>query len=46
MKVFNLQEEGFDKNFISRFEEADHILLSIAPINGTDIVIKNLKRLF
>ena len=40
---FQFIEEGFDKNFISRFEEADHILLSIAPINGTDIVIKNLK---
>ena len=38
---FQFTEEGFDKNFISRFEEADHILLSIAPINGTYIVIKN-----
>ena len=43
---FQFTEEGFDKNFISRFEEADHILLSIAPINGTDIVIKNLKDYF
>ena len=43
---FKFTEEGFDKNFISRFEEADHILLSIAPINGTDIVIKNLKDYF
>jgi len=43
---FQFTEEGFDKNFISRFEEADHILLSIAPINGTDIVIKNLKGYF
>jgi nucleoside-diphosphate-sugar epimerase len=43
---YQLTKEGFDKNFISRFEEADHILLSIAPINGTDIVIKNLKNYF
>ena len=43
---FQFTEEGFDKNFISRFEEADHILLSIAPINGIDIVIKNLKDYF
>ena len=43
---FQFTKEGFDKNFISRFEEADHILLSIAPINGTDIVIKNLKSHF
>ena len=43
---FQFTEEGFDKNFISRFEEADHILLSIAPINGIDIVIKNFKDYF
>ena len=43
---FQFTEEVFDKNLISRFEEADHILLSIAPINGTDIVIKNLKDYF
>ena len=43
---FQFTEEGFDKTFISRFEEADHILLSIAPIKGTDIVIKNLKDYF
>ena len=43
---FQFTEEGFDKNFISRFEAADHILLSIAPISGTDIVIKNLKDYF
>jgi len=43
---FQFTEESFDENFISRFEEADHILLSIAPISGTDIVIKNLKDYF
>jgi len=43
---FQFSEEGFDKNFISRFEEADHILLSIAPINGVDIIIKNFKNYF
>ena len=43
---FQFTEEGFDKNLISRFEEADHILLSIAPINGTDIVIKNFQDYF
>jgi nucleoside-diphosphate-sugar epimerase len=43
---FQFTEEVFDKNLIPRFEEADHILLSIAPISGTDIVIKNLKDYF
>ena len=41
---FQLTENSFDKNFISRLENADHILLSIAPINGRDIVIKNFKK--
>ena len=40
---FQFTEKSFDKNLISRFEKADHILLSIAPINGTDIVIENFK---
>jgi nucleoside-diphosphate-sugar epimerase len=43
---FRFSEKNFDKNFISRFEEADHILLSIAPVNGSDIVIKNFKNYF
>ena len=43
---FQFTEEGFDKNFISKFEEADHILISVAPINGADIVIKNLQNHF
>jgi nucleoside-diphosphate-sugar epimerase len=43
---FQFTEESFDENFIPRFEEADHILLSIAPISGADIVIKNLKDYF
>ena len=43
---FQFTEKSFDKNFISKFEEADHILLSIAPIGGTDIVLKNIKDYF
>ena len=43
---FQFTEEGFDKNFIPRFKEADHILISIAPINGVDIVIKNFQNYF
>jgi nucleoside-diphosphate-sugar epimerase len=43
---FQFTKDGFDKNFISRFENADHILLSIAPISGIDIVIKNFKDYF
>ena len=43
---FQFTEKGFDKNFIPRLEKADHVLLSIAPINGRDIVIKNFKNYF
>ena len=43
---FQFTEKGFDKNFISRFEEADHVLLSIAPSNGNDVVIKNFQNYF
>ena len=43
---FQFTEKGFDKNFVSRFEDADHILLSVAPINGNDIVLKNFQNYF
>ena len=36
-------ENNFDKKIIERLEEADHILISIPPINGEDIVVKNFK---
>ena len=43
---FQFTEKSFDKNFISRFVEADHILISIAPFNGEDIVVKNFQNYF
>ncbi len=43
---FKFTEKVFDKNFISRLEEADHILVSIAPVKGDDIVIKNFQNYF
>jgi len=43
---FQFTEKSFDKNFISKLEEADHILLSLAPINGGDIVMKNFQNYF
>ena len=41
---FQFTENSFDKNLISRLENADHILLSNAPINGSDIVKKKFKK--
>ena len=43
---FQFTEKSFDKNFIAKLEEADHILISIAPITGRDIVIKNFQNYF
>ncbi len=43
---FQLTDQSFDEKLIARLEEADHILLSIAPVNGVDIVIKNLQKNF
>ena len=40
---FHFSEKKLDKNLITKLEEADHILLSIAPVNGVDIVIKNFQ---
>jgi NAD dependent epimerase/dehydratase family enzyme len=43
---FQFTEKGFDKNFLAKLEDADHILISIAPVTGVDIVIKNFQNYF
>ena len=43
---FQFNEKKFDNNLIKNLDEADHILISIAPVNGKDIVIKNFKERF
>ena len=43
---FHFDEEKFDNDLIKRVEKADHILISIAPVNSEDIVIKNFKEIF
>ena len=43
---FQFNEKKFDNNLIKNLNEADHILISIAPVNGEDIVIKNFKERF
>ena len=42
--MFN--EETFDKNIIKKLEEANHILVSIPPVEGKDIVLKNFESNF
>jgi hypothetical protein len=43
---FHFDEKKFDNNLIKNLKEADHILISIAPVNSDDIVIKNFKEIF
>jgi nucleoside-diphosphate-sugar epimerase len=39
-------ENSFDKKLIENLKSSNHILVSIAPVNGEDIVIKNFKNIF
>jgi len=38
--------ESYDENLVKKLKDADHILVSIPPINGTDLVIKNFSKFF
>ena len=43
---YQFSENFFDLNLIKSLKSSDHILVSIAPINGEDIVIKNFQNIF
>ena len=38
-------ENSFDKKLIENLKSSNHILISIAPVSGEDIVIKNFKNI-
>jgi nucleoside-diphosphate-sugar epimerase len=40
---FQFSQDSFDKRLIRNLESSNYILVSIAPINGEDIVIKNFQ---
>ena len=42
---FQFSEKFFDKKLIENLKSSDHILISIAPINVKDIVIKNFQNI-
>jgi len=42
---FQFSEHTFDTNLIKSLESSNYILISIAPINGIDIVIKNFQNI-
>ena len=37
--------ESYDKSLVKKIEDADYILISIPPINGVDLVIKNFSNI-
>ena len=39
----NFSEHSFDQKLIENLKSSDHILVSIAPVKGEDIVIKNFQ---
>jgi len=39
-------EHSFDKRLVDNLKYSNHILVSIAPVNGEDIVVKNFKNIF
>ena len=41
---FHFSENSFDETLVTNLNKSDHILLSISPINGMDIVIKNFQK--
>ena len=43
---FQFSENSFDQKLIENLKSSDHILSSIAPVNGEDIVIKNFQKIF
>jgi len=45
-KKFQFSENSFDKKLIENLKSSNHILVSIAPVDGEDIVMKNFKNIF
>ena len=36
---------NFDKNLLNKLKQSDHILISIPPVDGEDLIIKNFKEI-
>jgi len=41
LKNYFFKDEEYDKNLLIELKQADHILISIPPIKGEDLVLKN-----
>jgi len=42
---YQFNDKRFDANLIEKLKKSDHILISIPPVNGVDIVIKNFSKI-
>ena len=42
----HFSENSFDQKLIENLKSSDHILVSIAPVDGEDVVVKNFKNIF
>jgi len=42
---FYFEDESFDSELIAKLKEAKHILISIPPANGNDLVLKNFSKI-
>lgn len=44
-KSFQFVNDSFDQKLIEKLKQSDHILISIPPINGFDLVVKNFSKI-
>tara|TARA_Y100000590_G_scaffold2916_1_gene3900 strand:- start:721 stop:1596 length:876 start_codon:yes stop_codon:yes gene_type:complete len=44
-KSFQFVNDSFDQKLIEKLKQSDHILVSIPPINGIDLVVKNFSKI-
>ena len=42
---YQFTDGNFDKNLLNKLKQSDHILISIPPVKGEDIVIKNFEEI-
>ena len=42
---YQFTDGNFDKNLLNKLKQSDHILISIPPVRGEDLVIKNFKEI-
>jgi nucleoside-diphosphate-sugar epimerase len=44
-KSFQFVNNSFDKKLIEKLKQSDHVLISIPPIDGSDLVVKNFSKI-